>query len=210
MKIKNFIFVITASSVLLSFGGCQNNSSTYTEILSEEDAEKYSTAATMSEIVDTEETPVSTIPAEITEEDDSLIAAKTREELAKGLLEAICAGDKDTVERYGVSNKNYISMQEALTNGKKETELSDTDQVSVSDFEIYITGPYKGNICESLKSEYDKAFVYVISPTLTTVSFHFQIIYDYDIEQYIIDSAFVDGTHYDKLLPRLSNEQPIH
>ena len=142
-------------------------------------------------------------------DDTSPITADTREELAKGLLEAILSEDKDTAKRYGVTNKNYTLMQEALKQGKEEQGKTSSYEATSSDFEIYITGAYKGGTCDALKSEYEKAFVYVISPTLPTVSFHFQITYDYDIERYVLYSAFVDGMHYDKLLPRLKNEQPI-
>ena len=210
MKFKRIISVLTVAATLFSLSACQSNTNTYTEILSEEEiAERYSTTTTEIKTIVTEETTVSTMPVTTTEEDNSIITADTREELAKGLLEAILAGDKDTAKRYGVSNKNYILMQEALTKGKEKAELSTIDVVTVSDFEIYITGPYNGEPCKPLESVYDKAFVYVISSKLPTVSLHFQIKYDYDLEQYTISSAFVDGTHYDKLLPRLVNEQPI-
>lgn len=200
-KITAMLIALTMAALTLTGCSSDEGSSSVTEqnvsgLPSEN--ETFVTTSTTEEVTE-----------ESTEEDNSLITADTREELAKGLLEAICAGDKDTVGRYGVTNKNYTSMQEAITKGKEKAELSTTDVVTVSDFEIYITGPYKGGTCDALESAYDKAYVYVISPTLTTVSFHFQITYDYDMEQYVIDSAFVDGTHYDKLLPRLVNEQPI-
>ncbi len=196
---KMTAMLIALTMAVLTLTGCSN-----------EEGSPSVTEQNVSGLTSESETFVTTSTTEeVTEEDNSLITADTREELAKGLLEAICAGDKDTVGRYGVTNKNYTSMQEAITKGKEKAELSTTDAVTVSDFEIYITGPYKGGTCDALESAYDKAYVYVISPTLTTVSFHFQITYDYDMEQYVIDSAFVDGTHYDKLLPRLANEQPI-
>lgn len=200
-KITAMLIALTIAA--LSLTGCSNDEGTSSV-----------TEQNVSGLTSENETFVTTstteeVTEESTEEDNSLITADTREELAKGLLEALLTEDKDTVIRYGVSNKNYTSMREAISKGKDNAGLSDTDEVTISDFEIYITGPFKGSVCEALNSEYDKAFVYIISPTLTTVSLHFQIIYDYDMEQYVIDSAFVDGTHYDKLLPRLANEQPI-
>lgn len=212
MKLKSFISALAVVAALLSFSSCQSNTNTYTEILSEEEiAERYSTTTTEIKTIVTEETTVSTIPVTTTEEDNSIITADTREELAKGLLEAILAGDKDTAKRYGVSSEDYALMQEDLINGKEKIGLGVNDKVTASDFEIYITGPYSfmDGTYKPLESAYDKAFVYVISPTLTTVSFHFQIVYDFDLEQYTVYTAFADGTHYDKLQPRLANEQLI-
>lgn len=169
-------------------------------------------------------TTTAPIPTETTTEDNSLITADTREELAKGLLEAICAGDKDTIKRYGFSNKAYTSTQEILTESKEKAGLSVTDEVTATDFEIYITGPSDGGPYEVLDSSYDRGYVYIISPKLSSIEYKFQIVYDYDLEQYAIDAddrvgksansgdAYADNgyaTHYDSVLPKLINVQPI-
>ncbi len=120
---------------------------------------------------------------EITEDDNSLITADTREELAKGLLEAICAGDKDTVKRYGVTDKIYASIQTTLSEGKANAGLSESDEITVSDFEIYFYGPNYS----AVGSATDEVYVDIISQKLSSIDLGtFVILFNYDTEVYYL------------------------
>lgn len=162
---------------------------------------------------------------EPTTEDNSLIMADTREELAKGLLEAILTEDKDTVIRYGFSSKIYSQMQEAITESKEKAELGVEDVIATSDFEIYFTGPSKSEV----GSATDKVYVYIISPKLTFIELgSFTIQYDYDAEKYLFkkssdaysyaksynldDESLTDygyTNYYDKAVDGLKNAQLV-
>lgn len=138
------------------------------------------------------ETFVTTTTEEIvttTEEDTSLITADTREELAIGLLEAICADDEKTIKRYGYSSKAYTRMIDNLRKSKQNAGLSEDEVIATSDFEIYISDGWGMDmeidyIHNPEASKYDNASVYIISSKLPSIVFVFRIDYDYDTQKY--------------------------
>ncbi len=143
------------------------------------------------------ETFVTTTTEEIvttTEEDTSLITADTREELAIGLLEAICADDEKTIKRYGYSNKAYTLIMNNLQESKLNAGLSEDEVIDSTDFEIYISDPWsygmKIDYIHNLEaSKYDRACVYIISKELSSLLLKFTIDYDYDTQKYNLYSS---------------------
>lgn len=166
-----------------------------------------------------------TAPAETSaEEDNSIITADTREELTKGLLEAILADDKDTVLRYNFSKKAYTKTMEALVEAKEKAGLNDSDVLTIDDFEIYITGPSHSEVGSATANTY----VEIISKKLSSLLLGpYMIIYDYDSEQYMIDYLKGDGrvaysadsdseyaqngydSYYDYVVERFWKVQPV-
>lgn len=172
---------ITAMLMAMAFAavsltGC-SNSSTSSDNVSGISSEQESFVTTSS----------TTVPEETSQEkDNSIITADTREELAKGLLEAIIADDKDTILRYNVSKKIYVQISEAVSQAKERAGLNESDELSLDDFEIYITGSNN----QPLSSEYEKAHCYVFSQKLSSIKLGgFTIIYDYDLETYSFEKT---------------------
>lgn len=122
-----------------------------------------------------------TVPEETSQEkDNSIITADTREELAKGFLEAIIADDKDTILRYNVSKKIYVQISEAVSQAKERAGLNESDELSLDDFEIYIYGANYS----AVGSAADTVYGDILSPKLSSFSYSFTIQYDYDTEKY--------------------------
>lgn len=180
---------ITAMLMAMAFAavsltGCSNNS-TFSDNVSEISSEQESFVTTS----------FTTVPEETSQEkDNSIITADTREELAKGFLEAIIADDKDTILRYNVSKKIYVQISEAVSQAKERAGLNESDELSLDDFEIYITGSNKS----PLSSEYEKAHCYVFSQKLSSIQLGgFTIVYDYDLETYSFEKT-KDSLSYGK------------
>ncbi len=189
-KITAMLMALTIAA--LSLTGCSSDegSSSVTEQdvsgLSSEN-ETFVTTSTIEEV--TEET---------TEEDNSLITADTREELVVGLIDSICTGDKDTVKRYGFSNKAYTSMEEILTESKEKVGLNSSDIVTAADFSVYIYSKFDGWSYYEVDSEQSDAYVVVISEKLPSLEFKFTILYDYDLETYIFENDDRVGSSKDE------------
>ena len=141
MKLKKSTSLFLAVSIAVLFSSCSNPNTDSSDTNSTSSAPSQSVTSS-DETGKTEENITSSLSSETIEndtsssEDTSQITADTREELAKGLLEAILTEDNDTAKRYGVTNKNYTLMQEALKQGKEKEGVDSSYKVTISDFEI--------------------------------------------------------------------------
>ncbi len=196
---KKFLSTALMIAIMLSLSSCQDNSNTYTEILSEEEiAARYSTTTAATSETSLPKTitdddgityifdedtqlylPVKT-DTEQTTQDTSPITADTREELAKSFLEAILAGDKNMTKRYNVSSKIYAQIQEALSESKAKAGFSDEDVLTIDDFEIYFYGP----MWSAYNPTDERVNMTILSKKLSSFSLDRTIVYDYDAEQY--------------------------
>lgn len=180
-KITAMLIALTMAALTLTGCSSDEGSSSVTEQnvsgLSSEN-ETFVTTSTTEEVTE-----------ESTEEDNSLITADTREELAKGLLEAICASDKDTVGRYGFSNKAYNLMQDILLESKEKAGLNSSDEVISADFNIYLHSKFDGSNYHKVDSEYNDVYVVIISEKLSSLELKFTILYDDELEKYIFKSS---------------------
>lgn len=154
MKFKRIISALTAVFVLFSLSGCQSNTNTYTEILSEEEiTERYSTTTTKSKAVVTEETTVLTTP--VTTETPVKTEAETREELIAGIITAFCNKDEEAFNAYAKGsssekyNKIYNTWCESLTDYGFDYKSA---EVTPSDFECYYSELFFDEKGELLKA----------------------------------------------------------
>lgn len=183
-KITAMLMALTMAALTLT--GCSGN-----------EGSSSATERNVSVLSSENETFITTAPpAETTTEDNSIISADTREELAKGLLEVICAGDKDTMKRYGFSNKAYNITQDVLLESKENAGLSSSDEITSADFEIYLHSRFDGGNFHKVTSKYKDTYVVIISEKLPSICFNFTIIYDDDSEKYVFRKTEKVGESY--------------